>query len=83
MEKRNKIYPESGVELSPFVFANYDLILNTASFGMYHKFIKEAIKDIGIREGDSILDLGCGTGKNACLIRKYTGEEGKVTGIYN
>ncbi len=76
-----KLYPESGVELTEFTAHNYDLMMNTLSFGRYSKFIRNAIKDIGIRPADSILDLGCGTGRNAGLMLKYLGENGKITGI--
>jgi len=76
-----KLYPESGVELTEFTAHNYDLMMNTLSFGQYSKFIRNAIKDTGIRPADSILDLGCGTGRNADLMLKYLGENGKITGI--
>jgi demethylmenaquinone methyltransferase/2-methoxy-6-polyprenyl-1,4-benzoquinol methylase len=76
-----KIYPDSGVELNEFVAKNYDKIMNTLSFGLYRGFIKKAIKNMDIRQGDSILDLGCGTGRNAVLMAKYIGENGHVTGL--
>ncbi len=34
-----------------------------------------------IKPGDSILDLGCGTGSNAALMASYLSEEGRITGI--
>lgn len=78
---KTKLYPESGVELTPFIAKHYDDVMNIGSFGMYHKFIARAIKDIGIKPNDSILDLGCGTGRNAALMLQYLGEEGKITGV--
>ena len=76
-----KLYPESGVELTPFIAKHYDKVMNIGSFGMYHRFIVNAVKDIGIRPSDSILDLGCGTGRNAALMLQYLGDEGKITGV--
>ena len=34
-----------------------------------------------IQPGDKILDLGCGTGRNACIMAKYLSENGKITGM--
>lgn len=78
---QTKIYPESGVELTPFVAKYYDDIMNVASFGMYNRFIRKAVKDIGIKPSDSILDMGCGTGRNAALMLKYLGDEGTIIGV--
>jgi len=76
-----KLYPESGVELTPFIAKHYDKVMNIGSFGMYNRFIVSAVKDIGIKPTDSILDLGCGTGRNAALMLQYLGDEGKITGV--
>ncbi len=76
-----KIYPDSEVELNDFVAKNYDKIMNTLSFGLYRGFIKNAIKQMDIQVGNSILDLGCGTGRNAALMVKYIGETGHITGL--
>ncbi len=76
-----KIYPDSGVELTGFIAKNYDKIMNTMSFGLYRGFIKKAIQDMSIQISDSILDLGCGTGRNANLMAKYIGESSVITGL--
>ena len=76
-----KIYPDSGVELKPFTAKHYDKIMNAVSFGLYRRFIVKAVKDMDIKPGDSILDLGCGTGRNAALIANYLSEDGRITGI--
>jgi demethylmenaquinone methyltransferase/2-methoxy-6-polyprenyl-1,4-benzoquinol methylase len=69
------------VELNEFVAKNYDEIMNIMSFGLYRGFIKKAIKQMDIQADNSILDLGCGTGKNASLMAKYIGENGHITGL--
>jgi len=76
-----KIYPESGVELSDFISRNYDRIMNIGSFGLYDGFIKKTIHNIGIQPDDHILDLGCGTGRNARLMSRYLHESGYITGV--
>ncbi|HPF50856.1 MAG TPA: methyltransferase domain-containing protein [Draconibacterium sp.] len=77
----NKIYPDSGVELTPFISRHYDGLMNTLSFGLYRGFIQKAIREMNISEGSHILDLGCGTGRNAALMAKYIGDEGSITGL--
>lgn len=77
----SKIHPESKVELRPFVAKHYDTIMNSITFGKYKRFLNSAIKDMGIQATDSILDLGCGTGKNAGLMAKYLDKDGSITGI--
>lgn len=77
----NKIYPESKVELTPGIAKHYDRILNSISFGKYNHFIKSAIREMQVGENDHILDLGCGTGKNASLLSEYLGKNGKIVGV--
>jgi len=76
-----KIYPDSGVELNTFVAKNYDKVMNTMSLGLYSGFIKKAIQQMDIQQGNTILDLGCGTGRNASLMAKYIGDTGQITGL--
>ncbi len=78
---RQKIYPDSGVELTPFILKNYDKMMNLGSLGLYKRFINKAIEDMRIDPADQILDLGCGTGRNALLMSKYLGPEGSITGM--
>ncbi len=65
MKKSNKLYPESGIELTAFIAHNYDFLMNTLSFGKYRRFIHHPIDDIGIEPSNPIIDLGCETGRNA------------------
>ena len=79
--KKDKIYPDSGVELTPFTAINYDKVMNIATLGFYRGFIHGAIKAMDIQSGDKILDLGCGTGRNACIMKKYLSDNGIITGM--
>jgi ubiquinone/menaquinone biosynthesis C-methylase UbiE len=76
-----KLYPESGVELTPLIARHYDEVMNLITFGVYKRFIKQVIHEMEIQPADQILDLGCGTGRNAGLIISYLGEEGRITGL--
>jgi demethylmenaquinone methyltransferase/2-methoxy-6-polyprenyl-1,4-benzoquinol methylase len=79
--KKEKIYPESGVELSPFISRHYDRILTLASLGYYPRTIGKAIRDMNVRPEDRILDLGCGTGSNDYLMTGYMNENGGILGL--
>lgn len=78
---RTKIYPDSHVEIQGLSARYYDLVLNILSVGIYDKFIKSAVAAMNIQSGEHILDLGCGTGRNACLMHKYFGENGYFLGM--
>jgi demethylmenaquinone methyltransferase/2-methoxy-6-polyprenyl-1,4-benzoquinol methylase len=77
----SRIYPDSHVEIQGLLARNYDSIMNLGTFGSYDRFIKAAIKAMDIQSGENILDLGCGTGRNACLMHAYLGDRGSITGM--
>ena len=77
----NKLYPDSGVELSKFTAKHYDRVMNIASFGLYKTFIKKAIKNFEVKSNDKILDLGCGTGRNILLMNKYVADNSLLVGL--
>lgn len=43
--------------------------------------IRNVIQLMDIRPADRILDLGAGTGRNACLMKKYLSSEGELIGL--
>lgn len=79
--KKRRLYPGSKVELTPFIAKHYDQLLDLISFGSYSPFISRAIADVEIQTADSILDLGCGTGRNASLMLRHLGPVGKILGL--
>jgi demethylmenaquinone methyltransferase/2-methoxy-6-polyprenyl-1,4-benzoquinol methylase len=78
---KDKIYPESGIELSPFISRHYDRILAIGSLGRLHRSIKEAIEAMNIQAEDQILDMGCGTGLNAQHMLEYLKTKGGLQGM--
>ncbi len=60
---------------------NYDGLLDVTTFGRYSLFIKKAIELMRIQPEDKILDLGAGTGRNACLMAKDLSEKGELIGV--
>ena len=40
-----------------------------------------AVRGLGLRRGDTVVDLGCGTGLNFRLLREAVGPEGRVIGV--
>jgi ubiquinone/menaquinone biosynthesis C-methylase UbiE/predicted Fe-Mo cluster-binding NifX family protein len=81
VHNKKRLYPDSRVELTPFAEKYYDIELDIATLGLYKPFIKKAIKSIHIQPEDKIIDFGCGTGRNACLMAKYLNLNGKITGL--
>jgi len=71
----------SKVEIGPAGARYYDLFLNLLSLGMYSHFIKWVVGKMGINPGQSILDLGSGTGKNDCFMAEKVGSQGRIMGL--
>jgi len=74
-------YPESKVEVSGFIARYYDMLMDVISLGSYSSMIRKAIQLMDIRPSDRILDLGAGTGRNACLMMKYLSTKGELIGL--
>ena len=59
----------------------YDVFLNLLSAGRYSHFMKEVIGRMDIKRGQSILDLGSGTGKNDWFMAQKMGSRCKIVGL--
>jgi demethylmenaquinone methyltransferase/2-methoxy-6-polyprenyl-1,4-benzoquinol methylase len=62
------------------VAPHLDLLTSSFSFGFDHIWRKLAVARSGIRKGDRVLDVCCGTGKLAFLLSKRVGAQGSVMG---
>ena len=71
----------SKVEIKGAMARFYDKIMDVGSLGFYGKFLKSAIAKMNIQPEDAILDLGCGTGRNDCLMAQYLNEKGRIVGV--
>ena len=72
---------ESKVEITGFEAKHYDFLLDFVSLGRYKSFIERAMADMKIQPEDRIIDLGCGTGRNAQLMAKYLSDKGSILGL--
>ncbi len=42
---------------------------------------KKAVKALNLQRGDTVVEIGCGTGLNFSLLRQTIGPEGKIIGV--
>lgn len=75
VNKRSKILIEG------FFAKNYLILSNLITFGFYQRVIKSAIDLMNLKNGDKIIDFGCGPGENDILILKKLNFNGKVIGL--
>jgi len=71
----------SHIEVGGWAAHHYDLTMDLLLVGRYQAFIEKAIARMDIRQGDAILDLGSGTGRNICVMLKVLGSTGRVVGV--
>jgi ubiquinone/menaquinone biosynthesis C-methylase UbiE len=69
---------EGQVIRTPFI---YELIIWAATLGKENKFRRFCADLVGLRPGQAVLDIGCGTGTMALLAKELVGKSGQVTGI--
>lgn len=74
-------YPGSHVEVQGWEARHYDRLMDIATLGTYPFFIRKAVALMDITPSDRILDLGCGTGRNARLMAIRLSREGEVVGL--
>ena len=73
--------PRSKVEVGPTGARHYDLFMNVLSLGYYPRLIRKVVDKMNIQRGQSILDLGSGTGRNDCFIAQKIGTNGSILGL--
>ena len=65
--------------LAPFYDASL-WIYYLAGFPIMH-YRRRAVEGLSLRRGDTVVDLGCGTGLNLPLLHAAVGPEGRVVGV--
>lgn len=71
----------SRVEVGPSEARFYDVFMNVISLGYYPCLIGRVVDKMDIQPGQSILDLGSGTGRNDCFIARKIGCNGNILGL--
>jgi ubiquinone/menaquinone biosynthesis C-methylase UbiE len=71
----------SHAEFTGRAVRHYDRFMDLLLLGRYQRFIEQAIQRMDLREGDVVLDLGSGTGRNVCVMLRSLGPTGRVTGV--
>lgn len=63
--------------------SSYDLALALFPLAGFRAgaYRRRAIAALGVSEGQTVVDLGCGTGHNLPLLARAVGEKGRVVGI--
>lgn len=67
--------------MSGFSARHYDLGMDLLFLGGHRRFMRRVLRKMRIRRGDGILDLGSGTGRNACLMMQMLGPGGRALGV--
>lgn len=75
----NKLPKTSGLILHKA--AQYDLLLWLLTLGRERSFRERALSLAHLSAGESVLDIGCGTGTLAIASKQKVGQKGRVCGI--
>jgi ubiquinone/menaquinone biosynthesis C-methylase UbiE len=59
----------------------YDMAVNVTTLGQAHRLRKMTVDHALIQPGDSVLDVGCGTGEVTLQAKMRAGKAGQVFGI--
>ncbi|RKX64989.1 hypothetical protein DRP44_07285 [candidate division TA06 bacterium] len=71
----------SRVTIHGFMAKYYDTILNLITFGKYPGLLNKAIEIMNLKSDEKILDIGAGSGRNACLMHNYLNDNGEILGF--
>jgi ubiquinone/menaquinone biosynthesis C-methylase UbiE len=76
----DKPAPETAGRVIHWAF-RYDLMLWFLSFGHERAMREKQIALANLKSGESVLDVGCGTGTLTMAAKRHVGAEGRVVGI--
>src|SRR5699024_7228911 len=63
------------------IYGNYDAMNSVISFHRHKAWRKDVMKHMQVKNGESALDVCCGTGDWSLSLAKKTGPDGKVVGL--
>jgi demethylmenaquinone methyltransferase/2-methoxy-6-polyprenyl-1,4-benzoquinol methylase len=63
--------------------SRYDLTANLYTLAGFREqaYRRRAVQALGLRRGDTVLELGCGTGLNFPLLQDAVGPSGRIIGV--
>ena len=59
----------------------YDLLVSAITFGFESRFREKQLSLAKLQPGETVLDVGCGTGTLAIAAKRHVGASGSVTGV--
>src|SRR3982751_1460525 len=88
MHRSDHLHTDTQIETAPDTqgrtirwAGHYDLVVKLLTLGKERKLRAETIQLAAVSKGESVLDVGCGTGTLTLLAKAEAGESGKVYGI--
>ncbi|HAT53887.1 MAG TPA: bifunctional demethylmenaquinone methyltransferase/2-methoxy-6-polyprenyl-1,4-benzoquinol methylase [Lactobacillus sp.] len=73
--------PASVQALFTRIAPDYDRMNNIISFGLQHRWRRQAMRQTHFLPGDTVLDLCCGTGDWTIALANSIGRDGQVIGV--
>ncbi len=59
----------------------YDALVNAFGLMGLYGFRRQAVRALALKPGDTVVDIGCGSGANFALLEEAVGAEGKIIGV--
>ena len=88
MHRSDHLHTDTHIETAPDTqgrtirwAGHYDLVVKVLTLGKERKLRAETIQLAAVSKGETVLDVGCGTGTLTLLAKAEAGETGKVYGI--